>query len=582
MGEYTLPKYLKPLPHWMTSSDIEYLFIKGALSICELSTRNALLRSYLEYFHPYMPLVPIYDILQIVQDETGRSGRISLILFQAIMFAGSAFVDIEYLLAAGYSSRMNAQRELFQKVRVCFESIYRAFANIRKTLYNCDYENDRISLVQSLLLMTYWSEVKNEEKDAWYWMGVAISLLHTIGSFHPEKSDANPRRKRLWKRIWWSCFMRDRLLALGGRRQAQLRGDYHDIPLLDKEDFDIISLPECISIIPGDCILARNIEAQMELAQICIAKAKLCLCMDRALPTKSAALGDTSKLRELESVSESTSIPSPKAVESTEYDDLLNQWIAGLPLSCVYSSEMRTGESDAPILFHKSLLHIIYQTTVSALHEQRLSPSAASTLPVLTAKLRESFVQKTVEASRDIMNISQNLRSCGLESHLLTSDVTFLPPRVVYFLLDVYFGRHEARQKAKIGFWQCIQVLEKLECIHATRFGEAVISENEIDVPLEEQESYEDNGVSHSEERHIDLPSLCLLYSPTNYENSYGEFDDNISTSSSNSTYYRINGSELSVDSDRLDDYTDEMNEFLHFDDSIEIQDLFQGAHTIK
>jgi len=118
MLKHRLPGYLKPLPQRMTSVDIDYLFAKGALSLPDIHVRNALLRSYLEFVHPYMPLIEIQDVLQIIHDGTGASGRISLLLFQAIMFAGTAFVDMEFLRRAGYSNRKSARKAFFQKARV--------------------------------------------------------------------------------------------------------------------------------------------------------------------------------------------------------------------------------------------------------------------------------------------------------------------------------------------------------------------------------------------------------------------------------------------------------------------------------
>lgn len=119
MLKHKLPEYLKPLPQRMTSVDIDYLFAKGALSLPEPLVRNALLRSYLEYVHPYMPLIEAYEALQIIADGTGASGRMSLLLFQAIMFAGTAFVDMDMLRRAGYSNRKAARKAFFQKARVC-------------------------------------------------------------------------------------------------------------------------------------------------------------------------------------------------------------------------------------------------------------------------------------------------------------------------------------------------------------------------------------------------------------------------------------------------------------------------------
>lgn len=133
MLKHRLPDYLKPLPQRMTSVDIDYLFAKGALSLPDIPIRNALLRGYLEYVHPYMPLVEFQEVLQIINDGTGASGKISLLLFQAIMFAGTAFVDIEYLRSAGYSNRKAARKAFFQKARVCHADFSSEFvANYRR------------------------------------------------------------------------------------------------------------------------------------------------------------------------------------------------------------------------------------------------------------------------------------------------------------------------------------------------------------------------------------------------------------------------------------------------------------------
>lgn len=102
----------------MTSADIDYLFAKGALSLPDIPVRDALFQSYLEYVHPYMPLIEVHETMEIVEEGTGASGGISLLLFQAIMFAGAAFVDMDYLRSAGFSDRKVARKALFQKARV--------------------------------------------------------------------------------------------------------------------------------------------------------------------------------------------------------------------------------------------------------------------------------------------------------------------------------------------------------------------------------------------------------------------------------------------------------------------------------
>ncbi len=113
----------------MTADDIQYLWKKGALTIPDVAFRNALLQAYVEYVYPYMPLIELHDFLRIVDRNDGETGKISLVLFQAVMFAGTAFVDKAYLTAAGYSTRKAARKAFYQKARVSSLTIVLKFSN---------------------------------------------------------------------------------------------------------------------------------------------------------------------------------------------------------------------------------------------------------------------------------------------------------------------------------------------------------------------------------------------------------------------------------------------------------------------
>jgi hypothetical protein len=113
-----LPGYIRGLPQRLPSEDVEYLTAKGALTIPNVELRNELLKSYIQYVHAYMPLLDLEEFLHIIARHDGTH-RTSLLLFQAVMFAGTAFVDIKHLRAAGYSSRKAARKAFFHRARVC-------------------------------------------------------------------------------------------------------------------------------------------------------------------------------------------------------------------------------------------------------------------------------------------------------------------------------------------------------------------------------------------------------------------------------------------------------------------------------
>lgn len=113
-----LPRFIKPLPAKIGPDEISYLEKKGALTVPKGTLRSEMLRAYVEFVHPYMPLLDLHDFLTVIDRSDGSKGKVSLILFQAVMFAGSAFVDMSHLRSAGYATRKEARKDFFQKTRV--------------------------------------------------------------------------------------------------------------------------------------------------------------------------------------------------------------------------------------------------------------------------------------------------------------------------------------------------------------------------------------------------------------------------------------------------------------------------------
>jgi hypothetical protein len=113
-----LPAFIRPLPSKIAAEDVTYLHLKGALTLPPISLQNALLQAYVEYVHPYMPLMDLHDFLSIVSRRDGLNGQTSLFLYQAVMFSATAFIDVELLREAGYSTRKAARKAFFQKTRV--------------------------------------------------------------------------------------------------------------------------------------------------------------------------------------------------------------------------------------------------------------------------------------------------------------------------------------------------------------------------------------------------------------------------------------------------------------------------------
>lgn len=473
-----LPDYIRGLPARLQKEDIDYLAAKGALSIPEVTLRNELLKAYIHYVHTYMPLLDLEEFLQTIVQNDGIH-RISLLLFQAVMFAGMAFVDMKHLQAAGYQTRKAARKIFFQRARL---------------LYDFDYEVDRISLVQSLLLMTYWYETPDDQKDTWHWMGVSLSLAHTIGLHRdPGNSRMDLRRQRMWKRIWWSTYTRDRLIALGMRRPMRVKDDDCDVPMLTLDDFEFESFsPEIVQMV-GDSEILQNVGYQRELALMFIEKAKLCLGVSHVLSAQYSVLS-----HKFGGTMETTMmlVPKKSTAESFEVrhcDQELEDWLANLPVETQYkpSGGAKLSEAQEVLHSHRALLKMVYLTTSSALHRPQVLP--AIPYPSMDAELQEISRNKVRFAAVEITSIAQDLHVLDLTRYYPTTGVTVLLPAVIIHLLDIKSSDPSVRMTSLQRFYQCMRILQRLREIYAsadfaTSFLEAAIRKAGIQLTVAPQD----------------------------------------------------------------------------------------------
>ena len=343
--------------------------------------------------------------------------------------------------------------------------------------------------------MTYWYETPDDQKDTWHWMGVAISLAHTIGLHrNPEKSNMDIKKQKLWKRIWWSCFMRDRLVALGMRRPTRIKDQDFDVPMLTLEDFEIEPLASDNLSISPDCVLIRDVKMQEELALLCIAKAKLCLIISHVLGAQySVLVRDQGMAQGQEGNTRSSVMLFPKKLDQTDEvklcDEELTDWIRGLGPQFQYRSptpgDVARGRSS--FVVQVALLHMVYFATLSALHRPQVLPSVEISSLQKCRDLQDVSRKKVREASKEITRMSINLHNLKLTRYLPTTGVTVLLPAIIIHLLDIKSCSDVTRDAALQGFYQCMLVLEKLRdnyaaADYAFQFLEAAIRKADIDV----------------------------------------------------------------------------------------------------
>ncbi|KAL3457218.1 fungal-specific transcription factor domain-containing protein [Aspergillus heterothallicus] len=261
-----IPDYVTALPDHLDDADLQYLEAKGALYMPTAWFCTELLKSYILWVHPQVPVLDLEPFLSAISKNDG-SNTISLLLFHAVMFAGAAFVDISYINQEGYTSRAAARDILFQRAKVLLE-------------LHC--EDDRLTIVQALLLLVHWHDIQNTEKDASHWIGTCLSLAISIGLHRsPNSSSMTLRQRQVWKRTWWSLYNHARLTSEDLVTMMTIEGEHHvsdapEVGMIDLNDFYLAVIPSEVRAIVDDCKVLSSIEHQTTHAIFFIEKTKLC------------------------------------------------------------------------------------------------------------------------------------------------------------------------------------------------------------------------------------------------------------------------------------------------------------------
>ncbi|KAJ5661522.1 fungal-specific transcription factor domain-containing protein [Penicillium maclennaniae] len=473
-----LPVYIKPLATHILADDIDYLAKKDALSIPDDDLRNELLRQYIKLVHPSMPILDVSQFVTPIIKADG-SNPVSLLLFQAVMFVSSSFVDIDILCCRGYTSRKSARKRFFNRVRL---------------LYGLDCEPDRLALLQSLLLMTFWYDAPEDEKDTWHWMGVSLSLAQVMGIHrNPENLKISPTAKRLRIRLWWSCFMRDRLLALGIRRPARIHPNEFNVPMLTLDDFDTGPMSDEVRTLLGGPTLPQNTDQERNLPLTCIELAKLCICIGHILLSQySVVENDPVSSKYSTSVMVFPRKTEEQGNELERCDEELSEWYGGLNPCSRYTpnvsgSVQKEEEADQIIRLHQSSLHMIYLTALGILHRPQIV--RASSNAAAGDNTRKLSRQKVTDAAIQITQLAYDMQLQNQLRYLSTSSIPAFVSAALIHLFEIRSTQEDVRNVSIGRFFQCAHVLHQLQDMYASadyavHFLESVVQRTGIQVPV--------------------------------------------------------------------------------------------------
>ncbi|PNH44324.1 hypothetical protein VD0004_g3339 [Verticillium dahliae] len=202
--------------HYIPPQDVNFLELQGCLRMPTRAILDEFVQQYFLHVHPMLPLLNEGDFWDMYCNGGSKSlqqERISLLVFQAMLFSTANFVSRQSIKALGYAT-----------IRAARASFYRR----AKLLYDLETESSPLSIAQAALLLTHWSAPASHSfrKPNTQWLAIAIQNAKTAEAHH---YDAAPTHiQNTLKRLWWCCITRDRIMGLGIRRPLHITRAHFD------------------------------------------------------------------------------------------------------------------------------------------------------------------------------------------------------------------------------------------------------------------------------------------------------------------------------------------------------------------
>ncbi|KAF3988951.1 hypothetical protein FT663_03068 [Candidozyma haemuli var. vulneris] len=204
------------------SVELEILKMRGAFLLPPKQLALDIIESYFEHIHPLMPVINRTEFMRKFNDPNDSP---SLMLLQAVLLCGSRVSNNPLLFDSKGQSNL-ASLTFFRRA---------------KSLYETNYESDPVSIIQTVILIgSYWEGPEDVTRNSFYWTRVGVGLAQGFG-FHRDVS-ASPSLsevdKKVWRRIWWCLFEKDRNVAIAFGRPPTINLTDCDVPMLAMEDFN--------------------------------------------------------------------------------------------------------------------------------------------------------------------------------------------------------------------------------------------------------------------------------------------------------------------------------------------------------
>ncbi|KAF2026334.1 cutinase transcription factor 1 alpha [Setomelanomma holmii] len=380
---YPLPESIrgtKARSNEMDNMEIEILHQRGAF----LLPPRALCDELVEAFFKWVaPVVPVMNRSRFMRQYRDPKNPPSLLLLQAVLLAGSRVCNNAQLMDSSGSTTPAAM----------------TFYKRAKALYDANFEDDRVTIVQALILMGwYWEGPEDVTKNVFYWTRVAIVVAQGSGMHRSvEGSQLTRSDKRLWKRIWWTLYSRDRSVAVALGRPVAIDPEDSDVEMVSEDDF-IDDETDHAAEFPPDPVHVQFFINYVKLSEIM----GLVLSQQYSVASKHRRAN---------------------AIDLTHSDMALADWLQHCPPEVQWD---RTRHH-----FWAALLHSNYYTTLCLLHRAHMPPAGSP-----KANNLDGFGEEHAYPSRNIAYQAAAMITSIIENLRAHDQIRYTPAFIVYSLFS--------------------------------------------------------------------------------------------------------------------------------------------------
>lgn len=392
-ADVSLPSYVRWDSDQFSAAEIYPLLREGATTLPSRRCMNALLESYIDMVHPQMPFLDLPEFLTPIASG-GQEPQISLLLLQAVLFAGSLYLA-DTRIFQPEATMKQVQSTLFRKVKVgpMLTSDGKAQTLIlSQVLYDAKYEKDPLVVAQAGLLMSLLrgTDMKTCKEGAFLLNTSVLAAQQLVVS----TSGNNLLMNHSFRCLWWSLFTRTSLLALhlSERPATMLPADHVDMPELPA--FQTLHFQEGVAETFENSILMQRPSLLSTLAEIFICRLRLAALIYRILDAAQHIPEDGIACRGRNMVSRKDRLEEQYTAELGVWDVELEKWWYSLP-KCNQPSLYR---SDAKALedlhyFHRAIPVGEYFRISNAIAEFLTSRQTESySFKTLTTKLQQEMI----------------------------------------------------------------------------------------------------------------------------------------------------------------------------------------------